>query len=105
MLRNFVNRALKRKNASVVHISPFDKDATAERNTFLKRLSEHALNLYQKKSDIKKFTELATSDPNDLSHNDLVNELAQEDEILRALSDGDLFDLFDNENFLKDLDL
>ena len=65
---------------------------------FLKSLSEHALNLYQRKTDINNFTMLALSNPEDTTHNDLVKE--------KELDEYDvLFDLTNNEEFLKDLGL
>ena len=78
--------------------SPFTQSKCVAQKTFLKSLSEHALNLYQKKTDIKNFTKLAMSNPEDSSHNDLVKE--------KELDEFDLlFDLSNNEEFLKDLGL
>ena len=60
--------------------------------------------MYEKKSDIKKFTKLVLSNPENKSHNKLVDALfthgcisAQDDEKLKELSD--------NQKFLKDLGL
>lgn len=89
------------KNSSSVVISPFD----AIKKAFLNRLSKHALSLYEKKSDIKNFTKLALSDPLDNSHDEIAAEVFGDDKLLEALSEGELFDLTDNENFLKDLGL
>ena len=78
--------------------SPIEDSKLAAQKSFLKKLSHRALNLYQKKSDIKKFTEFALSDPNDNTHNDLIKE--------KGLDEFDmLFDLTNNEDFLKDLGL
>ncbi len=89
MFKNLV-RQLKnqkqQKNCSLMS-SPF---AQKTHQLFLKRLSEHALNLYEKKTDIKKFTQLALSDP----ENDDYKELTEK-----------LFDLSENEKFLRDLGL
>ncbi len=78
--------------------SPFENIKISAQKTFLNSLSKHALNLYQKKTDIKNFTKLALSDPEDLSHNNIVkNQQLDEYDIL--------FDLSNNEEFLKDLGL
>lgn len=78
--------------------SPIERLREPVQKNILKKLSQHVLNLYQKKTDIKKFTELALSNPEDTSHNDLVKE--------KNLDEYDLlFDLPDNEDFLKDLGL
>ena len=78
--------------------SPLEETKQTERKNLLKTLSERALNLYQKRTDIKKFTKLALSNPEDLTHNELVKE--------KELDEYDLlFDLTNNEEFLKDLGL
>ena len=78
--------------------SPLEEDKQTERKNLLKTLSERALNLYQKRTDIKKFTKLTLSNPEDLSHNELVKE--------KELDEYDiLFDLSNSEEFLKDLGL
>jgi len=78
--------------------SPLEEAKQSERKNLLKTLSERALNLYQKRTDIKKFTKLALSNPEDLSHDKIVKE--------KELDEYDLlFDLTNNEEFLKDLGL
>lgn len=88
----------KQHDTNCAATSPFEALRNSAQKNLLKNLSEHALNLYQRKTDIKNFTKLALSDPKDLTHNDLVKE--------KELDEYDiLFDLTDNEDFLKDLDL
>lgn len=78
--------------------SPFDVQKNSSQKNLLKQLSEHALNLYQKKMDIKKFTKLVLSNPEDKSHEELIKD--------NNLDEYDLlFDLSNNDEFLKDLDL
>lgn len=78
--------------------SPIEQFKNTVQKNLLNKLSQRVLNLYQKKTDIKKFTQLALSNPEDASHNDLVKE--------QKLDEFDLlFDLPDNEDFLKDLGL
>lgn len=78
--------------------SPFERIKNSVQKNILKSMSEHALNLYQKKTDIKTFTKLALSDPQDLSHNRLAKETGLDEYDI-------LFDLSNNEEFLKDLGL
>ena len=78
--------------------SPFEHLKNAAQKSILKSLSEHALNLYEKKTDIKRFTDLALSDPCDCSHEDLVKDAGLDEYDI-------LFDLSNNEEFLKDLGL
>jgi len=73
-------------------ISPLKEQA---KKSFLKNLSKHALKLYERKTDINNFTKLVLSDPENTSHNELVDKLFEES----------LFDLSENERFLKDLGL
>lgn len=96
MLKKLANKKScnNSKNSSSAS-SPFEEIKQTAQKNFLKKLSEHALNLYQKKTDIKNFTKLVLSDPQDMSHNTLVKENIDEYDIL--------FDLTNNEEFLKDL--
>ena len=88
----------KAQNQSSAFTSPFESPACDNKKNILKRLSQQALNLYQRKTDIKNFTKLALSDPGDKSHNDLVKEKELDEYNI-------LFDLTNSEEFLKDLGL
>lgn len=89
---------VKSNDKNNVATSPFESLKNSAQKIFLKSLSEHALNLYQRKTDINNFTMLALSNPEDTTHNDLVKE--------KELDEYDvLFDLTNNEEFLKDLGL
>ena len=79
------------------------KDQT--KNSFLKSLSRHALNLYERKTDINNFTRLALSDPENTSPNQIVDELFGKEGVVDPFSEDALFNLSDNERFLKDLGL
>lgn len=70
---------------------------------FLKSMSRQALNLYERKSDIKNFTELALSDPENTSHNEIVEDLLKNDAIVDPFDETKYFNLSENERFLKDL--
>jgi len=100
MLEKLVGQLNTKKvqNQSSMATSPFESPFCDDKKNILKRLSQQALNLYQKKTDIKNFTKLALSNPENTSHNDLVKE--------KELDEYDLlFDLSNNDEFLKDLGL
>lgn len=87
MFKNLVKQLRERKT----EMSCFPMTSPLEEKTrkiFLKGLSEHALKLYEKKSDIKKFTKLALSNPENDDYKELIEKL---------------FDLSDNEKFMRDL--
>ena len=65
-------------------------------------ISKEAIKLYQRDLEVKKFTNLAMSDPEDTSHNKLVMEKvfqADDGEFSEKVIEG----MFNNRNFLKDL--
>jgi hypothetical protein len=81
--------------------NPYDK---LDKNFLVDQLdiSNDAINLYQKEMDIKKFTQLALSDPEDTSHNKEVASKIQSGII--NFSDEEIIDgLFSNKNFFEDL--
>lgn len=85
--------------------SPLKSLQDETKNSFLKGLSRHALNLYERKTDIKNFTRLALSDSENTTHNKIVDELFNEEGVVDPFDDDKLFNLSDNERFLKDLGL
>lgn len=65
-------------------------------------ISKEAIKLYQRDLEVKKFTNLAMSDPEDTGHNKLVMEKvfqADDGEFSEKVIEG----MFNNRNFLKDL--
>jgi hypothetical protein len=80
--------------------SPFDKDAES-----LKNLSRHALGLYERQSDINNFKKLVLSDPENQSHNEIVDNLFKNQGVPNPFSDEALFELSENKRFLEDLGL
>ncbi len=93
----------KNKSSSTA-INPIDVDFDDRKHDFLNKLTKNALNLYEKKCDIKNFTKLALSDPENTSHNDIVNELFSKG-VIDPSDDERLLELSDNRRFLKDLGL
>ena len=75
------------------------------KQSLLRKLSKSALNLYVKHSDIKHFTKLVLSDPENLEHENLVRDLINKGEISDIMSDKSILDLTENDKFMKDLGL
>ncbi len=76
-----------------------------EKNQFLNKLTKRTVDLFEKNSDIKKFSKLVLSDPENQSHNDIVDELFSKNNIIDPFEDEKLMRLSDNEKFLRDLGL
>jgi hypothetical protein len=68
-------------------------------------LSRHALGLYERQSDINNFKKLVLSDPENQSHNEIVDNLFKKQGISNPFSDEALFELSENKRFLEDLGL
>ncbi len=85
-------------------IKPVDVDFDLSKNEFLDNLTKHAVNLYEKNCDIKNFSKLVLSDPENTSHNQLVEELFKKGAV-DPLEDEKLEKLADNSRFLRDLGL
>lgn len=84
--------------------SPMETLQEHAKKSFLKSLSKHALNLYERQTDINNFTKLALSDPENDSHNKIMDELFGKG-IIDPMSEESAFKLSHNEKFLKDLGL
>jgi len=65
-------------------------------------ISDEAVNLYQKEQDVQKFTALMMSDPNDMSHQDIIDSLFSKG-LSDPFSDETLQELAGNQNLLGDL--
>lgn len=91
----------KRFNAA---INPLEVDFEDRKNEFLNKLTKNAINLYERQTDIKNFSKLVLSDPDNNSHNEIVDKLFSKG-IIDPLEDEQLFDLSDNKRFLRDLGL
>ena len=85
-------------------IKPIDVNFDISKNEFLDNLTKHAVKLYEKKCDIKNFSKLVLSNPENTSHNELVEELFQKG-VIDPLEDEKLEKLADNSRFLRDLGL
>lgn len=67
-------------------------------------ISNEAVNLYEKEQDVKQFTSLVTSNPEDLSHEEIVAGLFNKG-ISDPFSDEVLTELSGNKKLLEDLSL
>ena len=85
--------------------SPVNSLKEEAKTAFLKGLSKHALNLYERKTDITNFTKLALSNPENTTHNKIVDDLFRSNGTVDPFSEDALFSLSENEKFLKDLGL
>lgn len=96
----------KKKISSGGMTSPieFDSNFDASKNEFLDSLTKKAVKLYEKQTDIKNFSKLVLSNPENHSHEQIVNELLHKG-VIDPLEDEKLEKLADNSRFLKDLGL
>ena len=67
-------------------------------------ISNEAVNLYQREQDVKQFTSLVTSNPEDLSHEEIIAGLFGKG-VSDPLSDEAVEKLSDNQKLLDDLAL
>ena len=83
---------------------PMGKEFMTPKNIFFKKMSEKALELYERKSDINKFTSLVLSDSENTSHEDIMQDLFNKG-VVDPFEDEKLAELADNKRFLRDLGL
>lgn len=103
----FFGKTIKNNNSKVLKCTTkgvTDPIAESQENEFLNCMSKHALNLYERKCDIKNFTKLVLSDPENTSHNEQVEQLLKEG-VFDPLEDSVLQELSKNKKLLDDLDL
>lgn len=67
-------------------------------------LSNEAMTKYERECDIKRFTSLAMSDSDDMSHEEIINELFSKG-VLDPFSDEAVSNLVNNNKFLEELGL
>ena len=104
MLKKLVQQLKSQNVKSSLAISPFEEAKERTKNDFLKKISQHVLSLYERQSDINKFTKLALSDPENTSHNDIVSELFGNG-VDDFGDENEIYKLIDNDRFRKDLGL
>jgi len=94
----------ERERRSDVALNPIEVDFENRKSLFLKNLSKTAVDMYERQSDIKKFSKLVLSNPENTSHNKLVDALFSHG-IINVEDEERLAKLSDNRKFLKDLGL
>lgn len=67
-------------------------------------ISQDAINLYEKEQDVKKFNTLAMSDPEDMSHEEIIANLFNRG-ASDPFSDESITELAGNQKLLEDLNL
>lgn len=101
-------KQLKSQNDETAHYlmsSPIDHVNVDDKNSYLKQLSKHAIDLYERRTDIKNFSKLVLSDPDNNSHDKIVDKLFSEHNIIDPFEENILLELSENEKFLDDLGL
>ena len=96
--------SLDRQKYSNAAINPLEVDFDDRKKDFLNKLTRSAVNLYERNCDVKKFSKLVLSDPENDSHNRLMNELFKQG-VIDPADEIRLEQLSDNRKFLKDLGL
>lgn len=94
----------QKKKHSNVAINPINVDFDHRKNIFLDKLTQNAVKLYEHECDIKNFSKLVLSDPENKSHEKIVNELFSSG-VIDLTEDEKLAELSDNKRFLRDLGL
>lgn len=94
----------EREKHTSAAMNPIEVDFEQRQSVFLKHLTKTAVNMYEKQADIKKFTKLVLSDPENTSHNKLVTALFSHG-IVNVEDEEKLIELSDNRRFLRDLGL
>ncbi len=95
---------LERKKHHNAVINPLDVDFEGRKSVFLDKLTRTAVNMYEHQCDVKNFTKLVLSNPENESHNKIMDELFAKG-VIDPTDDEKLLELSDNTRFLKDLGL
>ena len=96
-LNNILGTGLSRRNSNnIVDNSNFLIDSSD--------ISNKAMQMYQRELDIKNFTQLATSDPENTSHEKLMEELFSKG-VVDVFEDNTIASLSTNKSLIDDLGL
>lgn len=96
--------SLEREKHNSVATNPLSVDFDNKKSIFLNKLTKTAVNLYERNCDIKNFTKLALSNPENNSHNEIMNQLFSKG-VVDPTDDERLMELSDNSRFLRELGL
>lgn len=96
--------AQDRERHTSLATNPLSVDFEGRKNVFLNKMTHSALDMYERKSDIKHFSQLVTSNPENDSHNRIMDELFASG-VKDPFADEGVFSLSENKRFLRDLGL
>ena len=101
LAQKLITERQKRSNAA---IDPISSDFDVRKKIFLNKMTHDALKMYERQTDISNFSKLVLSDPENTSHNRLMDALFREG-VIDPFEDKKLEELSDNSKFLRDLGL
>lgn len=106
MFRKIVSKLNNQKKQKAVQgmINPISANFEPAKNDFLDGLSKRAVEMFERQCDIKNFSKLALSDMDNISHNEIMQEMVNKG-VVDPFEDEKLAELANNEKFLKDLGL
>lgn len=107
MFKKLVSKMNNQRKQKAIQgmLNPLACDFDENKNEFLDKLSRQAIQMFEKKCDIKNFSKLVLSDPENTSHIEMTQEMIKQGKIVDPFEDEKLAQLADNEKFLKDLGL
>ncbi|MBR1461075.1 hypothetical protein IJ596_05535 [bacterium] len=96
-------RTMNSQNTYFGATSPIEDLHDKQRKIFLRGMSKYALDLYVRKKDIKSFTKIAMSNPEDNSQEDIVDSLIKSGKVSDIISGSAVDRLSSNKKLLDDL--
>ena len=96
--------SLERQKHNSVATNPLSVDFDDRKSIFLDKLTKTAVNMYERNCDIKNFSKLVLSNPENDSHNKIMDELFSRG-VVDPSDDERLLELSENSRFLRDLGL
>lgn len=94
----------EREKHTSVASNPLDVDFDDRKKIFLNKMTHSALEMYERKCDVNNFSKLVLSDPENDSHNRIMDELFASG-VKDPFENNNLPKLSDNKRFLHDLGL
>ena len=105
MFKKLVQKlSLERQKHNSVATNPLSVDFDNRKSIFLDKLTKTAVNMYERNCDIKNFSKLVLSNPENDSHNKIMDELFSRG-VVDPSDDERLLELSENSKFLRDLGL
>lgn len=101
LAQKLIQERQKHSNAAT---NPLNVDFDDKKKLFLNKLTKSTVDMYERHCDVKNFSRLVLSDPENNSHDRLMNELFAQG-VIDPAEDEKLLKLSDNSRFLRDLGL